>query len=358
MKKFIKKLKKIGLLAPLFFVILPTSPNYQLRSYDMGSGGTDIGSTSPNYSMDAILGTQNNQGSTSPNYNVNPGLLFVQEANTPSAPTWVNSDNWYNKLHVTINTSSNPTDATYAIAISDDDWATTDWVQDDNTVGDSLGIEDFQTYAAWGGASGEDVIGLSNNTNYKIKVKARHGNFTESPLGPEASASTVDLSLVFDIDVSSSDTETGPPYQIAFGDLTAGSVSTATDKIWIDLETNAEYGGFVYIYSSNSGLKSDNLGYTISALTGNLTSQSEGFGVRSDSVGQSGGGPLAVESPYDGADENVGILDTTVRKIYNSSNSPIAAGRGSALLKAKISAITPSSSDYTDTLTIIAAASF
>jgi len=358
MKKIIKILKKIGLFTPLLFVILPTSPNYRLRSYDLGSGGTDIGSTSPNYSLDAILGTQNNQGSTSPNYAVNAGLLFVQEANTPSAPTWVNSNNWYNKLHVTINTSSNPTDATYAIAISDDDWASTDWVQDDNTVGDSLGIEDFQTYTAWGGASGEDVIGLSNNTTYKIKIKARQGNFTELPLGPEASASTIDLSLVFDIDVSSSDEETSPPYQIAFGDLTAGSVSTATNKIWIDLETNAEYGGFVYIYSSNSGLKSDNLSYTISALTGNLASVSEGFGTRSDSVAQSSGGPLAAESPYDGAADNVGILDTTVREIYNSSNNPITAGRGSALLKAKISAITPSSTDYADTLTIIAAASF
>ena len=54
---------------------------------------------------------------------------------------------------------------------------------------------------------------------------------------------------------------------------------------------------------------------------------------------------------------NVGVLDTALRLAYTSTN-PVTAGRGSLVLKAKSQVSTPAASDYTDTLTLIAAASF
>lgn len=350
------QLRTASLSYSLFVLLaLPASTNYQLKSFEFGGGGADLGST--NYALEGIFGeTIGEQASA--NYQAWPGLIFVQQANTPRAPTFENTGNWYNKLKITINTSNNPSDASFAVAISDDNWATTNWVQDDNTVGSSLGIEDFQTYTNWGGASGEFIIGLSSSTTYKVRVKARQGLYTESPLGPEASAATVSPSLSFDIDVSSVDEETSPPYQVDLGDLALGSVTTASDKIWIDLATNAEAGGYVYLYGQNSGLLSSTASYTISALTGNLASQTEGFGVRGDSVSESSGGPLALVSPYDGAADNVGTVDTTIREILSSSSNPITGGRSSILVKAKPSTVTPAAADYVDTITMIASSTF
>lgn len=339
------------------FLALPASTNYKLNSFSFGAGGQDD-MDSTNYSLEGILG-EISSDLTSATYKTRAGLLGAQLANVPPAPTFVNSSNWYNKLKITINKdSADPTDATYAIAISTDDFVTTNWVQSDNTVGATLGIEDFQTYTNWGGASGEFIVGLTANTTYKVKVKSRQGNYTETQLGPSATAATVSVSLTTDIDVSSTDTETAAPYSLDFGDLSLGSVSTASDKIWVDITTNAEYGGYVYISGENSGLKSSILNYTITSASVDLTGASEGFGAQSSSVTQSSGGPLAAVAPYDGASQNVGVLDTTTRELYSSSGSQISGGRGSFLLKAKASTTTPAADDYTEILTIVMAGTF
>ncbi|MBU2592165.1 hypothetical protein KKD61_01740 [Patescibacteria group bacterium] len=358
MKKLFKKVKNY-LRIPLFFVLIafPASTNYKLKSFTV-SGGGEIGSTSPNYLMEGVVGELAGTGQTSSNYQSDSGLIFVQQANVPPAPTFTNGGSWYNRLNIIIDTGSNPTDATFAIAITDDNWTTTEWVQNDNTVGSNLGIEDFQTYTNWGGAAGENIIGLDANTIYKVKVKARQGLYTESPLGPEASASTSQLSLSFDIDVAGTDTETGAPYVVDFGSLTSGSVNTAANKVWIDLATNAEMGGLVFVYDANSGLKSTIVNYTISSATADLSGAPEGFGLRGDTASESSGGPMAISSPYNGAGDNVGLVDTIVREIFSSSQNPVTGGRASFLLKAKPSDIAPAATDYLDTLTLIAAASF
>ena len=160
-----------------------------------------------------------------------------------------------------------------------------------------------------------------------------------------------------DIDIDPTDTETASPYAIPFGDLAVGSVTTTSDKIWIDFETNAYGGGAVYIKGQNTGLSSSTASYTITSSTTDLASSSIGYGMRGISATQSSGGPFSISSPYNGASDNVGILDTTYRQIF-SSNLPIVAGRASGVLKAKISSDVPASDDYTDLLTVIAAALF
>ncbi|MBP9819703.1 hypothetical protein KBC79_03115, partial [Candidatus Woesebacteria bacterium] len=91
---------------------------------------------------------------------------------------------------------------------------------------------------------------------------------------------------------------------------------------------------------------------------GNLTALSEGFGLQYASVGQSAGGPVAVDSPFDGTSETVGTLTTTPQRIFNSTSAPVTAGRASFVTKAKPSNLAPAASDYADTITIVAAASF
>lgn len=345
-----------GMLVPTFiFLQIPISPNYQLKAYEFGGGGGTTNSS--NYAIEGTVGEAGGSGSSS-GFGINAGLNYAQNANVPPGPLFVNSSNWYNKLKLTIVTGGNPTDTLFAVAISDDNWVTTKYVQSDSTVASSLGFEDYQTYANWGSGTGENVIGLTPGTLYRVKVKAIQGQFSESAYGPEASASTSQAILDFDIDVSSSDTETAAPYLVAFGSLSAGSVNTATNKVWIDLATNSEGGGYVYISDLNSGLKSTALNYTISGVTGDLSSLGEGFGAQSATDTESSGGPLAPVSPYNGSTNNVGIINTTVRELYSTSGAPISGGRASFLVKVKASNTTPASTDYADTLTIIASGTY
>jgi hypothetical protein len=234
---------------------------------------------------------------------------------------------------------------------------TTEYVKSDFTVGTSLTITDYQTYASWGSGTGVNIVGLQPNTTYKTKVRAMHGKFTESGYSAIATAATVNPSLTFDLDVSASDTETASPYTLAFNDLVPGTVVNSPQKIWVDFDTNGDFGGSIYTYGQNGGLHSTAVAYTISALTGNLAALTQGFGAQSTSATQGSGGPFVVSSPYDGTSDSVGITDTNIRRIYSAA-APITAGRSSLQLKAKITATTPSSSDYTETLTVVAAASF
>ncbi len=354
--RWLKRL--LSLPAGAFLILaLPASTNYQLKDFGYGGGGVGNG-TSSNYAIEGIAGEQNATQLSGATYDLGPGLQFTNQANVPVAPTFTNPSSYYNKLKVVLDVSGNPSDTVFAIAISTDSFVSdTRYVQSDSTVGATLGLEDYQTYTAWGGASGTLIIGLLPATTYEVKVKAMQGKFTETGYGPTASASTVSPQLTFDIDVSASDTETGPPFTTNFGSLIATTVTDSPEKIWVDFTTNGESGGRVYVYGSNAGLSSTRAAYTISAVTGNLTSLSEGFGAQGSTATQSSGGPFAIATAYSLSSNNVAITDTSIREIFTTS-APTTGGRGSFLLKAKSSAVTPAASDYTESLTVIASASF
>lgn len=339
-----------------FLFVFPSSTNYQLRGYGFGSGGEE-NMTSSNYAADAVTGETSSGQLSGSSYNLGPGLSFEIMANVPAAPAFTNPSNYYNKLKVVLDTGNNPTDTKFAIAISTDNFVTTNYIQNDNTIGSVLGSEDYQTYAAWGGGSGFNVIGLAPSTTYKIKVKSFQGKFSESGYGPVATAATVSPQLSFDIDVSATDTDTDPPFTITFPSLTAGSVQDSPEKIWVDFSTNAENGGRVYVYGQNSGLKSDVAATTIPSASGDLASLGSGFGAQGSTVGQTSGGPMSIVSPYAGSAQVVGVIDTVIREIFSVS-APVVDGRGSLVLKAKSSAITPAASDYAETLTMIASANY
>src|SRR5690606_26159572 len=109
-KKFIKNYFMTT--SVLLVAVLPSSSNYTLESYGFGAGG-EAGMSSSNFSLEAILGeSSGDQSSTT--YSVKSGLIFMQEANVPTA-TLTNDSNWYNKLNVVVGEENNPSDAQYAI---------------------------------------------------------------------------------------------------------------------------------------------------------------------------------------------------------------------------------------------------
>jgi len=92
-------------------------------------------------------------------------------------------------------------------------------------------------------------------------------------------------------------------------------------------------------------------------LTGNLSSATQGFGIQVTSVSQSSGGPFSSVSPYNGTGNVVGV-ETVVPAQMLTTTSSITSGSATVVVQAKASNITPSASDYTETLTFVAAASF
>jgi hypothetical protein len=356
-----KKLVTLFLLLPVisvvsFSVFAQTSPHYSLKGYEFGGGG---GSNlqSGSYAVNGVLGAMGDSLSSG-SYAANVGLPYIQQANTPTAPTFQNTSNWYNRLKIIINTANNPTSTKYAIAISADNFVTTQYVQSDNTVGSSLPSSAWQTYTTWGGASGAMILGLTQNTTYKVKVSAMNGVFTQSPWSPVSTAATAAVSISFDLDTSPTDTSTNPPYTVDFGTLSVGAVSTASNKIWISLDTNADKGAYVYVYDQYGGLYSPV--HIISSATLDLAvaSNYEGYGLQVASTSQTSNGPFTKLSPYNGSSENVGVITTSLSELLNTSANPITGGRASIYVKAKASNVTPASASYADTLTLVAAATF
>lgn len=338
------------------FLVLPASGNYQMEGLTVGNaGGGNIGSS--NYTIEGSLGEPDSQTGAGSSFDLKGGLTFVRQSNVPTIASFSNVDNDYNKLHLVIDEQNNPDDVLYAIAVSSDNFLTTYYVKDDHTLGDSFDINNYQTYDLWGGSEGFDILGLESNTIYKVKIKAVQGKYTETDYGPTATAATVSPQLVFDIDVSVSDTTSEPPYVVTLGDLYPGSVTTSSDKVWVSVETNGSSGAGVYVYGQNGGLQSTATGYTIAAVNGDLGSVDDGFGVQGLSVDQSAGGPLVIENNYSGNGNVVGITDTLVRQIFYSM-SPLSGGRGSFVIKAKSGNDTPAAGDYSEILTIVAAANF
>jgi len=307
---------------------------------------------STSYKLEGLGGEVGTDRQSSATYTANSGLEFVQMSNTPAAPTLVNTANWYDKLHITLLTSNNPTDTTFAVAISKDDFVTTQYVQNDGTIGGSLGIEDYRTYAAWGGVLGDYILGLDNNTPYKVKVKARQGLYTETPWGPISTASTDDLSITMDIDVAASDTETSPPYNLDVGDMQTDVVAISPNRIWVDFSTNAYGGGVVFVRDNYGGLYSTTNTHTIPSATADLDVVASGYGVQGVSAAQSSGGPLSILAPYNDVSNNVGIIDTTFRPIF-ATTQPVVSGRVSFQAKAKINSAIPAADDYSDALVVI-----
>ena len=170
------------------------------------------------------------------------------------------------------------------------------------------------------------------------------GKFTATGYGPVATATTAIPSLSFSLPTSS----------VSLGQLNAGSASTANASL--TYATNAGNGGFVYVKGQNAGLKSSSVNFTISSATGSLTSGA-GFGLRSVSSSQTSGGPFTVVAPYNAASNSVGAVTTGLQAIYASSASVVGATANFTVGGSR-AATTPSASDYQETLTFIAAASF
>lgn len=338
------KLWSIAINLGVFIVAsLSSSTHYSLNSYAVGSGGTNS-AASTTYHAQANVGEIS--GSTSStHYNAKTGAIQAEQLSVPLAPSLSNgSGTFYNELLVTVTTTNEPSDATYAIAVSSNSFVTTYYVQTNGTLGSS---PVYQSYTAWNSGSGTYIIGLSNSTTYQAEVSAMQGQYTNTELGAAASSTTTAPSITFSVS----------PTSISLGNLTAGSVITSGTNITASLTTDAEAGANVFVRGLNGGLHSSTKLYTINGTTGNLASLSEGFGLQGVSAGQSSGGPLSLVGPYNLSANNVGTDSTTFNEILTTPNE-VTTGSSTIELQAKSASTDPAGTDYSETLTFSASASF
>ncbi len=325
----------------------PQSASYKLVNFGFGAGGT-ASSSSSTYSLFGTVGETNAASTSSLNYRLGEGITYTMIASVPAAPTFTNPSNYYNKLLITINPIINPSDYSYAIAISSDNFVSDiKYVESDNTPGTNFSVLNFRTFTNWGGTNGTTITNLLPGVTYTVKVKARQGFYTESPWGPTAQAATINPTMSFSV----------TPNAINFGTLTPGSIGTSA-TITTTVSTNGTGGAVVYLYDNNAGLASSTTGYTISAASSNLGSVSEGYGAQAQSVSQSSGGPMEMLSPYNGSANNVGIINTTKKTIFDSSGQAVIAGQGTFKLQAKPGTTAKAATDYADTITVISSAVF
>ncbi len=338
----------------LLLAASPTSTNYVLPSFDIGSGGTDA-SSSTSYQLNGIAGSQGGAPHTSTSYSIKDGLNPTQDATVPPAPTLSNPANYYDRLLLEIDTGGNSSDTRYLVAISDDSFTTTSYVQLDNSIGTSYSLATFRTYASYGGVSGFLILGLTPSTTYTVKIKAIRGDFTESAYGPTTSGvATAGQTISFGVSTTLTGT---PPFNTQFSSLVPGSVSSADADINIDVTTNAMNGGTVYIQSSNGALFSASESFSISSSSTDLALALNGYGAQVISVTQSSGGPFIAEPPFDGVSDVVGQISSALSEILSSS-TPVTGASASVRLKAKADVLTPATTDFSDVVTVIAAMNY
>src|SRR5579884_2667426 len=189
----------IGL--PLILAAFSSGNTYQLKSYSLGAGGGTNNSSSNTYTVQGSLGEQTNNTAAGSTYTGNNSSIQTEQINVPGAPTLSNNGGtYYNQLNCVISTSNDPSDTTYAIAVSTNSFVTTNYVQANGTLGASAV---YQTYSTWGGSSGFQMTGLSAGTTYQVKVAAKQGMFTNTAYGPVASQATASPTLSFSVSPNS-----------------------------------------------------------------------------------------------------------------------------------------------------------
>ena len=322
------------LITATVYADLPSSSNYKIQNYSFGAGGT-TNSTSSNYGLNGIAGEVEFGNPGSASYQMGSGLTYMLKANVPGAPTLSTPNNNYDRILFVLNTSSNPTDTTYALQIStSSDFSTgVNYIKQDGTVGSSLSIADYLTYAGWGGASGTYVTGLTSNTTYYIRAKARQGDFTESEYGPSASITTNNPALTFTLDKAA----------LTFNNLNGGnSYTDATQSDTVTTTTNANNGYTVYgretqALTSDEGNTISDYGSPNSAPT-SWSGIGFGYTTSDTTLGGTGGANrfnsgtnyagFGTTAPGDPVDDNTGPVnnDTTTLSYRITATSSTPAG--------------------------------
>lgn len=280
----------------------------------------------------------------------------------------------YDRAMLQIDTQANPTDTLYSIQLSSDNWATT-YILDGTTrtlkAASSKSIADYKTKAQWEGSPWNryNILGLQPDTEYKVRLTALHGDFTESSPGPEAIATTGVPTTVFDLDITPdiSGTSTAP-YSVNLGGVSPESYTFQTnERIKLSVSTNLQVGVSVFLQDEYSGLRSQSTSFTLESDDEDLANPAsgDGFGLQfteSDEAAASEG-YIVPSAVYAVSGTNVGAISSiAATRVLCTLTSPsgtcgvdsqtwVTDGRALFTLGLRASILAPAVADYEDTLT-------
>ncbi len=375
-----------------------TSTNYEIKDATIDAGGGISQST--NYGLESAIEPTFDRRLSSGSYALGSGFpngilanvpkILCLESNTTSGNTnCLNFPNangaqgecgnpgCYDRVKLEVDVQNNPIDTLYLVSVYDNGTGIQYYLQSTHTLSTTYDINDYMTICELEGKdirSGSgceissdplwdeelqryNVLNLRPGATYTVRIRALHGDFTESDFGPSGNVTLEYPQMSMDIDIgTNSSANTVAPHTINLGILTPGAPVTASEKIWLDLNTNVFPGFTTYVKDINTGLQSG---------SNNIPSTSEdlavdsggdgGFGLQIDSVTQTSLGPLLEGATYDLSGQNVGGLSPSNVTIFNTNTSgnnkgQITGGRAGILVKA-LSKLTTPSGNYADTIT-------
>lgn len=150
----------------------------------------------------------------------------------------------------------------------------------------------------------------------------------------------------------------------ALGTLSTGSISSGAGNT-ITISTNAGAGWNAYVRSTNAGLTSANVSYTlatagtIDAAPSTLSAGTEGYVLDADlTTDAGGGGTVSIAGEYNGTTTSQGGTLSTTFQSFASSTGPANGDVVTLVPRVAISNLTKAAADYADTLTVVAAGVF
>lgn len=338
------------------------SPNYQVEDSIFDSGA-DVSNSANYQSRDSISDIETGESNSS-NYKTIPGFQPGAYPGIPAQPTLVNTGGTlYNALDFILATGSGQqSDTTYAVAISPDDFTTTYFIQADDTIGAN---EAWQTHSGWNGGTGERVTGLSPNTTYKIKVKARYGPDSESGYSATATAATEGPTLTISIaGVSSGQSIAGVTTTVnstgttmGFATLTVGDGSPNIAAQTVTVTTNAS-GGYTTTVQQDGNLRT-NQNDEIAVVPGTNTAPAAfGTGIVQGRFGYhtTDSSLCTGTAGRFSADDTYAALSTTPYEVA-CSNAPATNESTSVVYKLVIGAL-QESGNYSNAVTYITTATY
>lgn len=152
----------------------------------------------------------------------------------------------------------------------------------------------------------------------------------------------------------------------SLGTLSTGSVSSGSG-VSVTLGTNAGNGWYAWVLSANQGLDSVSTGDSIDttgsidAAPSSISAGTEGYvldaNLTSDSA-TAGSGTVTVAAEYNGTTTSEGGTLSATFQAFASADGPTDSDVITLVPRVAISGLTQAATDYTDTLTIVAAGHF
>lgn len=180
---------------------------------------------------------------------------------------------------------------------------------------------------------------------------------------------SVDTTTTFDIDIADGTAgDSNAPYSLSLGELTPSAATnestSGVSEIYLQLASNADGGVVVQVKGTNGALNSSSTSDTIDSTDDNdgiETSSANGeWGLAAVQDAAPTEGTLSPQGDFNvySTGNAVGEVTTSFQNIFTTGGNPISSVYGEVAVRAVAGTTTAAATDYSETLTFIATATY